>query len=55
MKISSLILIALLAFSQSKTRDMTTMQITRDMGIGINLGNTLESWVTGFGNGEITQ
>ena len=53
MKISSLILIALLAFSQSKTRDMTTMQITKDMGIGINLGNTFEScgdWIWEWGD-----
>lgn len=31
-------------------RDMTTAQIVRDMGIGINLGNTFEScgdWITG--------
>lgn len=26
-----------------QTRDMTTMEIVRDMGYGINLGNTLEA------------
>ena len=31
-------------------RDLTTMELVRDMGIGINLGNTFEScgsWITG--------
>ncbi|MBR6925496.1 MAG: glycoside hydrolase family 5 protein, partial [Oscillospiraceae bacterium] len=31
-------------------RDITTMELVRDMGIGINLGNTLEAcgdWVNG--------
>lgn len=38
---------SLFAFSACKTeepmRDMTTAEIVRDMGLGINLGNTLES------------
>ena len=53
MKGSALILVALLAFSHSKTRDMTTMEITRDMGIGLNLGNTFEScedWIWQWGD-----
>jgi len=53
MKVSVVILVVLFAFSHSKTRDMTTMQITRDMGIGINLGNTFEScgdWIWQWGD-----
>ena len=50
MKISSIILFVLsLSLTELKLRDMTTMQITRDMGVGINLGNTLEAfgdWIT---------
>ena len=50
MKISSIILFVLsLSLAELKLRDMTTMEITRDMGIGINLGNTLEAfgdWIT---------
>ena len=44
MKLSKIILFVIFALIESKLRDMTTMQITRDMGRGINLGNTLESW-----------
>ena len=29
--------------AESDMRDMTTMEIVRDMGVGINLGNTFES------------
>ena len=45
MKVVTILLFTiLLSFSEMKEfRDMTTMQLTRDMGIGINLGNTLES------------
>ena len=53
MKVSALILVTILVFSNSKTRDMTTMEITRDMGIGINLGNTFESngdWIWQWGD-----
>ena len=35
-------------------RDMTTMEIVRDMGVGINLGNTMEScgdWIAQYGDG----
>lgn len=35
-------------------RDMTTMEIVRDMGVGINLGNTFEScgdWIAQWGDG----
>ena len=35
-------------------RDMTTMEIVSDMGIGINLGNTFESsgdWIEQWGDG----
>ena len=34
---------------KGEMRDMTTMEITRDMGLGINLGNTFEScggWIS---------
>lgn len=31
------------ASAESDMRDMTTMEIVRDMGVGINLGNTFES------------
>ena len=53
MKISTIIIFVIFALSESKLRDMTTMQITRDMGIGINLGNTLEScgdWIWQWGD-----
>ena len=30
------------AAGSNTMRDMTTMEIVRDMGLGINLGNTLE-------------
>ena len=35
-------------------RDMSTMQLIQDMGIGINLGNTMEScgaWIDQWGDG----
>lgn len=35
-------------------RDMTTMEIVHDMGVGINLGNTMEScgdWIAQYGDG----
>ncbi|MGN1136043.1 MAG: glycoside hydrolase family 5 protein [Oscillospiraceae bacterium] len=53
--------------SAEKMRDMTTMEIVQDMGLGINLGNTFEScggWIssnsvtnyeTGWGSPVITQ
>ena len=44
MKISTILLLVILAFSNCKLRNNTTMQITREMGIGINLGNTMESY-----------
>lgn len=37
-------------------RDITTMELVRDMGIGINLGNTLEScgdWIAEYGDGTV--
>ncbi len=40
--------------ADSTMRDMTTMEIVTDMGIGINLGNTFEScgdWITQWGDG----
>ena len=39
--------------SKSKLRDMTTIELIRDMGIGINLGNTFEScgdWIWQWGD-----
>ena len=53
MKVSTILLITILAFSNCKLRDMTTMQLTREMGIGINLGNTMEScgdWIWQWGD-----
>lgn len=38
-------------------RDITTMELVRDMGIGINLGNTMESagdWIAQYGDGTVT-
>lgn len=37
-------------------RNISTMQLVRDMGIGINLGNTYEScgdWISQWGNGTV--
>lgn len=37
-------------------RNMTTMELVRDMGLGINLGNTLEScgdWIAQWGDGTV--
>lgn len=42
------------AESGSEMRDITTMELVRDMGIGINLGNTYEScgdWISQWGDG----
>lgn len=38
----------------SNMRDMTTMELVREMGLGINLGNTYEScgdWIAQWGDG----
>jgi len=47
--------------ADSEMRDMTTMEIVRDMGVGINLGNTLEAcgdWIADvdrqWGDGILT-
>ena len=40
--------------TNTSMRDMTTMEIVTDMGIGINLGNTFEScgdWIDQWGDG----
>ena len=40
--------------AESGMRDMTTAEIVRDMGLGINLGNTFEScgdWIAQWGDG----
>ena len=40
----------------SQMRNLTTAEIVRDMGIGINLGNTLEScgdWIAQWGDGSV--
>ena len=54
MKITKILLfIILLSLSELKLRNMSTLQITREMGIGINLGNTLESfrdWIWEYGD-----
>ncbi len=41
----------------AEMRDISTMELVRDMGIGINLGNTMESfgdWVDQWGDGTVT-
>ena len=41
----------------SEMRDITTMQIVKEMGMGINLGNTMEScgdWIAQWGDGTPT-
>lgn len=48
-----LLFLLILSLIESKLRNMTTMEITKDMGIGINLGNTLESfgdWIWQWGD-----
>ncbi len=40
----------------SEMREITTMELVRDMGIGINLGNTMESagdWIAQWGDGTV--
>ena len=58
MKVSTIILLVLsLTLAELKLRDMTTMQITKEMGIGINLGNTFEScgdWIWQWGDHTVT-
>ena len=44
------------AAAQPEMRDISTMELVRDMGIGINLGNTLEScgdWIAQWGDGTV--
>ena len=57
MKVSTIILFFIsLSLSELKLRDITTMQLTREMGIGINLGNTLEScgdWIWEYGDHSV--
>ena len=51
-----LLFLLILSLIESKLRNMTTMEITKDMGIGINLGNTLESfgdWIWQWGDHTI--
>ena len=53
MKTSTILLLVILAFSNCALRKKTTLQITREMGIGINLGNTMEShgeWIWTYGD-----
>ena len=54
MKLSVVLLFIIsLSLSELKLRNMTTMQITREIGIGINLGNTLEcfgDWIWEYGD-----
>lgn len=53
----SLVCMALPVEAESQDmRDMTTMELTKDMGLGINLGNTLESfgdWIDQWGDGTV--
>ncbi|MDD6269985.1 MAG: cellulase family glycosylhydrolase [Oscillospiraceae bacterium] len=42
--------------SHTDMRNITTMELVRDMGIGINLGNTMEScgdWIAQWGDGSV--
>ncbi len=42
--------------SENVMRDISTMELVRDMGIGINLGNTMEScgdWIAQWGDGSV--
>ena len=55
-KTTILFILVLISLTESKLRNMTTMEITRDMGIGINLGNTLEScgdWIWEYGDHSV--
>ncbi len=41
----------------NEMRNISTMELVKDMGIGINLGNTFEScgdWIAEFGDGSVT-
>lgn len=55
-KILSLILLLFsLIDCKGKMRDISTMKLTREMGVGINLGNTFESfgdWIEKYGDGS---
>lgn len=69
-KIASLIASTVMAFSALSAssftinadssgimRDISTMELVRDMGIGINLGNTMEScgdWIGQWGDGTVS-
>ena len=57
MVIPSLIITPCNAESQNNSmRDITTMELVRDMGIGINLGNTMEAagdWIAEYGDGTV--
>ncbi len=42
--------------AEQEMRDITTMDLVREMGIGINLGNTMEScgdWIAKWGDGTV--
>ncbi len=44
------------AEKKTDMRNITTMELVRDMGIGINLGNTMEScgdWIAKWGDGSV--
>ena len=44
------------AETSGQMRDISTMELVRDMGIGINLGNTMEScgdWIAQWGDGSV--
>ncbi len=45
------------AAEEPDMRDITTMELVREMGLGINLGNTMEScgdWIAQWGDGTVT-
>ncbi len=44
------------AATDNTMRDISTMALVRDMGVGINLGNTMEScgdWIAQWGDGSV--
>ena len=45
MKITALLILFIsITIIESHLRNMTTLEITKEMGIGINLGNTFDCW-----------
>ena len=54
---SSIIVSPVLAADKGEMRDMSTIELVEDMGIGINLGNTMEAagdWIAQSGGSTVT-